>query len=85
MQAHTLPVAAVLRLALPDVVLASSQVTGPVARFPEAVAVHLPPAFAEGRVAIGRPLQVKVTQLLQVSADYLRTDRERDTQRGLLL
>lgn len=56
---------------LPDVVFASRQVAGPVARLPEAVAVHLPAALAERRVAIRRPLQVKVTQLLQVCANNL--------------
>lgn len=56
---------------LPDVVFAPRQVAGPVARLPEAVAVHLPAALAERRVAIRRPLQVKVTQLLQVRANNL--------------
>lgn len=56
---------------LPDVVLASRQVAGPVARLPEAVAVHLPAALAERRVAVRRPLQVEVAQLLQVRAHNL--------------
>jgi len=62
---------------VPDVVFASSEVTRPVARLPEAEAVHLPPALAERRVAVRRPLQVEVAQLLQVRPHDLE-ERRRD-------
>lgn len=56
---------------LPDVIFASSEVTGPVAGLPEAEAVHLSPALTERCVAIRRSFKVKVTELLQVGTHYL--------------
>ncbi len=56
---------------LPDVVSASCQVTGPVARLPETVSIHLSSAFTERRITVRRSLQIKITQLLQVCANYL--------------
>lgn len=63
------------RVCVPDVILASSEMTRPVAGLPESVAVHLPPALTERRVPIWSSLQVKVTQLLQVCTHNLRESK----------
>lgn len=57
---------------LPDVVFTSCQVTGPVAGLPETVSVHFSSALTERRVTVRCPLQIKVPQLLQVGANYLK-------------
>ena len=65
---------------LPDVISAAGEVTRPVARLPEAVAVHLSPALAERGVTVRSSLQVEVTQLLQVRPDDLQEDEASATQ-----
>lgn len=71
-----------LALSLPDVVLPVRQMWRPVAGFPEAVAVHVFAAVAEGRVPIRSALQVQIPQLRQVGADDLwaKTRRKDTTQ-----
>lgn len=64
---------------VPDVVFAPGEMARPVARLPEAISVHLPAALAERSVAVRRPLQVEVTQLLQVCSHNL-TEREAQTK-----
>ena len=54
-----------------DVVPPSCQVVRPVTGLPEAKAVHLLATVAERSVAVGSALQVKVDQLLKVSAHNL--------------
>lgn len=48
----------------------------PVAAFPEAIALHLPAAVAERRVAVRSALQVEIPQVLQIGPNYLRRERE---------